>query len=237
LNLLAYVRAFVIFAAFAAIAVPAKASTSFTPGAVSCSSGIIADIPSCPTPTFTAAACTLSFGTGSCTDASEGPGGVAASNWLEVSSGTISSTVNGEIEEVSFAVTGSANGGEFSASTAVPVSWDIQIDDLAGPVGWSLTIELLDGPTIYSTSPTPITGTAPIGDDDITGSSSITVPGFATITGYEIQLTATASTAFTLAVPISLNPALSLPEPSSLLLAGAGAVALFLISRKKRLFN
>ena len=215
--------------ALTAVAVPAKATL-----------GVI----------FGTGPCVVSEGTGSCSDTANPGGANAAANWINLTSTTISSAQEGGVnaecfnagflgqgspgcggftEDVQFSLSGGGSG-TFDVAQNIPVTLDFLIV-AASQVNWNVIIDITTASNgTFYTSTDPLTGSVGSGSTHVT-TYGVIPNVLGTVTGYSISLAADDPNgdAFTLAAPIFLNQT---PEPSSLLLIGAGVIALFL--RKKR---
>ena len=193
---------------------------------------------------------TLSFGSncafsggfsssGSCATTQQGTaGGDSNMNWIALNGSGHSDFSGGSIK---FLANGSGSG--VLASGSVPVSWDFSITSgtVDPTVNWTVLFELIfsgGGTSSFHTSGSASVTTTPT---VIQSGGAISTSG-GTVTGYELQLTASDSVGaggYTLVIPgsatLDLNPEVAaVPEPSSLLVIGAAGALMILRRRKKR---
>ncbi len=196
--------------------------------------------------TFNPGICMADYGHGgTCTIALLGEGGNPDANQVEVytqnpyASSAVSSQNDREIE-LTFQGSGS---GSFDTPETVPVSWDFDITNRHSgtTVSWNLLFEIFTSGNSPSTE--SISGSVGSSStaQEISGAGDISgVSG--SVTGWEIQLTATSSTpqdTFSLNIPggATLNLNSPTPEPSTLFLAGAGLAGLMFKKRTKTLWR
>ena len=231
MNLLQRAKTFVAAKAtkIALVALPLAALTLIPTAA---QASVIAGV------SFSTGSCSVTIGTGNCSNTQMAThGGLASANWIGVSSGTVSSTTLDTGAELQINSTGTAFGS-FSSTGTLPVSWDFFINSFSsgsGTVNWDILFTVTTNAGSFSVHPNGVDSFS--GISEITGSASIPFSA-GNVTGYQVLLTAVDSNfdSFTVTVPggttLDLNPATATPEPSGLLLAAAGFAGL-LWRRKK----
>lgn len=136
---------------------------------------------------------------------------------------------SGGFANLSNSGSGTTNGAILPAGS-IPVSWVFQVTGNSGQVEWSVEFELEGALNNYFFSQSGSTS-----GGMVTGSGAIVLGSSDTINGYDIEVDTNGTGSYSLSAPLNLNASLSsAPEPTSLLLMGAGGAALLALKRRKK---